>query len=221
MMRALCAAVVLALATAGLARSQCSQGSANQTIPACIALVGLGLGGQADPAGAFTITVRGPDNNPCPGSLVKIDFSNCPDLTLAPSSGQTWPGMTVDCSGHSVRAFTDATGKASFSIVGAARNPTGGAPPSPVACAVATADGLLLGNVNVQAFNEDGSAGPGHGVGGNDVSAWKGDFFSAGNPYFPRSDFDCNQSIGGNDLSRILAVLFAAGSLNGPSGYCP
>ena len=222
MRRVLVVTIALALALPAVARSQCGAGNGNSTKPACIALVGLGLSGAADPVGAFTVTVRDNANNPCPGSEVRIDFTDCVDLRIAPQSDQPYPGMIVDCTGHSVRATADGNGVSRFCIVGAATNPSGAAlPRSLTGCARATADDLPLGTCTVQAFNEDGSTGLAAGVGGNDLSAWKGDFFTAGNPYYGRSDFDCNGAIGGNDLAVLLTVFFAQGSVSGPSGYCP
>jgi hypothetical protein len=214
--------VVLILALAAPASALADGSGGPSTIPSCIWLVGLDTSFHTDPIGACTVAYRDMANNPIPDADVRIDFSNCVDLMLAPQSDQTWPGMTIDCTGRAAHAFTNASGVASFSIVGAANNPTGGTlPKSTIGCASITADNQPLGLANVSAFNEDGTAGPGKGVGGNDASAWKGDFFTAGNPYFGRSDFDCNNSIGGNDLSVWLGVYFAAHSLNGPAGYCP
>jgi len=215
-------ALALALALPAAATAPCVLGNGTSSKPGCIALVGLGLSGAADPVGAFTVTVRDNANNGCPGSDVRIDFTDCVDLRIAPPSDQPYPGMIVDCTGHSVRVITDVNGVSRFCIVGAATNPSGGGMPKSLAgCARATADDQPLGTCTVQAFNEDGSTGLAAGVGGNDLSAWKGDFFTAGNPYFGRSDFDCNGLIGGNDLAVFLTVFFGQGSVSGPSGYCP
>ena len=90
-------ALALALALPAVASAQCGAGNGNSTKPACIALVGLGLSGAADPVGAFTVTVRDNANNGCPGSDVRIDFTDCVDLRIAPPSDQPYPGMIVDC----------------------------------------------------------------------------------------------------------------------------
>ena len=190
--------------------------------PACIGLTGSKTG-VADPKGQFTITVRDVANNTIANSNVKIDFSNCVDMHL----GTTQPGgpgvsaMTVSCATHSISALTNASGVVTFRIIGSAQNPTGGVLPKSLSgCASVSADNFALGTVTVNAYNEDGSTGVGTGVGGNDLSAWLGDFFTAGNPYFGRSDFDCSGAVGGNDLSVWLTLFFAHGSDDGATAQC-
>jgi len=217
----LCGLLVAGAAMAGV------PSSATSSKPACINLVGTN-GTVTDPAGQFTVTVRDVANNAVANSQVKIDFSGCVDINIGTQASQLFAGLTVNCTNKTITAVSNATGIATFRIVGSAKNPTGGVLPKSLSgCASISADNQPLGTMTIGAFNEDGSIdsppGSGTGVAGNDLSAWKGDFFTAGNPYYGRSDFDCNGAVGGNDLSVWLTVFFAAGapSGRGASAQCP
>ncbi len=215
----LCGLLVAGVAMAGVPSSGTS------TIPACIGLVGTN-GTITDGSKLVTVTVRDIANNAVANSVVKIDFSGCVDIKIGNQASQLFAGLTVNCTNKTISATTNATGVALFRLVGSATNPTGGnLPKSLSGCASISADNQPLGTVTVNAYNEDNSTGggPGSGVGGNDLASWKGDFFTAGNPYFGRSDFDCNLAIGGNDLSVWLGVFFAPGapSDRGAVANCP
>ncbi len=189
---------------------------ANSSKPACIAVVGTTTG-VVDPAGQFTVTVKDLANNPIQNSQVVIDFSSeyaVPDVRIG--STQPFAGLTVDCTAKTVRALTNASGVVTFRIVGGAQN-SGNSPGVGAGGAKVFADGVLLGSVTVEAFDQDGVSG----VGANDLSAWLGDKFATGAPYYGRSDYDCNASVGANDLSVWLAVKFAAGSSASAAAYCP
>lgn len=180
--------------------------SATSTLPAGIRLVGT-ASGVADPNGEFTVTVRDIGGNIIPNSSVVIDVSAAgPDIKV--SSAQAFAGLTVDCPTKTVRALTNGSGVATFRVAGMA---AAGAF-SPFLSGKIFADGVLLGNRTVAAYNLDGSTTASGNVGGNDLSILTGDFFN-GNAA-ERSDLDFSSLVGGNDLSLLTAVFFAGTSTN-------
>ena len=138
--------------------------------------------------------------------------------------------MHLDPAARTVTAFTDATGTATFCIMGAGR----GAAVGTEGQARVFADGYQLTSqwpgephpsVTVAAFDLDGASGGGSpGVGPSDLAALLSDAFSG---YRARSDYDfqaagCTGSLTPADLSRWLQVFFDAGSSsNAPSIACP
>ena len=199
-------------------------------VPRCVPLVGKTAAGGVDPAGQFTITVNN-GGGPIPGCNVVIDFSACVDICIGNQASNNFvaPGgiPIVIGPGKTASAMTNAVGVATFRIVGGATNPMGcAAPASGAGCAAVYACGVppvgvLIRNVTVNAYNEDGSLGA-SGVAANDLSAWLGDFFCG--IYGARSDFDCSGALGGNDLAAWLALYFAGGSVTGALGNvapCP
>lgn len=179
------------------------------TLPAGIRLVGT-TGGVADPLGTFTVTVRDLANNLIANSSVVIDFTgNTPDIRI--QSSQPAAGLTVDCGTKTVRALTNASGVATFTIVGRS---TSGAFSGFLLGAI-YADGVLLGNRTVAAYDQDGAGG----LGANDLSAWLSDF-GAGN-LAGRSDYDFSSSLGANDLSSWLGAFGAGGSTVSATPLCP
>jgi hypothetical protein len=187
----------------------------SSTVPCGINLVSM-TGGVPDPLGIFTIIVRDADQNPVPFTPVVIDFSNCPDIRLCAS--QPAAGASVQCSGASgsIRAMTDEDGTVTLSLVGGATNVTSGVPGSVFQCATVSAGDplILLANVNVGAFDQNGTGG----VVPADISRWLGDSFSPG--LEPRSDYNCTQSINPADLSRLLDVVLGGGSVSSCATYC-
>lgn len=185
----------------------------NATMPCHINLVGT-TGGTADAAGEFSIVVRDFANNPMAGSVVSVFFAECADLRIA--AVQPFPGLTVDCGATvgTVTGITNGDGIVEFRIVGGARNLSGGAPGAGFRCARVYADGVLLGTVNVGAFDQNGAGG----VNPVDVSLWLGDIFSGS--YFGRSDYDCSGTLSPVDLSRLLSASLSGGSMASAASYC-
>jgi hypothetical protein len=179
------------------------------TIPAGIKLVGT-TAGVADVAGLFTVTVRDILGSVIPNSAVVIDVSACtPDIKI--QSTQPYAGLTVDCATKTVRALTNASGVASFEIVG--RSTSGTA--ATFLLGKIYADGVLLGSRTVAAFDLDGAGG----VGANDLSVWLGDYSAAAAA--GRSDYDFNASLGANDLSVWLGAYAPGGSATSSTPNCP
>jgi hypothetical protein len=79
---------------------------ANSTVDACL---------LACPAADFTfhVTVRDLASNPLPGSSVVVDFSQCPQVVACPYIGD---GLTWDATSRTVRATSDASGLATFTM---------------------------------------------------------------------------------------------------------
>lgn len=183
---------------------------ANSTKPTCISLVGQS-GGLADSlAGKFSVIVRDLANNPLNGSSVVVDLSGNADAKLC--NAQLSPRYTLNCAAHTVRAFTDASGTVSFTLVGGG---TGSATVLSGTGGKIYADGVLLGNISVSVYDLDGSTG----VGAGDLSQWLTDFGAATN--YARSDYDCSGTVGAGDLSLWLTVFGNANSSASCTGICP
>jgi hypothetical protein len=173
----------------------------NSSMPACIRLVGSD-GTNASSMGTFSVVIRDLANNPMSGMLVVVDLSNANDMHLC--GQQLAPGIVVDCPNGQAKAYTDANGWATFTLLGGS-NGAGNATTLLNGGRVYAFGGTLCGTPTVTAFDLDGQSG----VGANDLSAWLGDF-ATGNPY-GRSDYDCSGGLGANDLSFWLSA-FASGT---------
>jgi hypothetical protein len=124
-----------------------------------------------------------------------------------------------------VVAVTNASGVATFNIVGEAINPGGGTPGAPAAGfgfagASVSADGTPLGTLNVSAFNQNLS---GAGITGTDVARVKNDVLSITGPanYRGRSDLNPDGVVNGADLAKILNASFIVPPGTDGSPYCP
>lgn len=166
------------------------------TLPAFIHIVGTTAGVPDTVAGNFVVTIRDLANNPVAGSDVRVDLWGCPDIRMA--SDQLNPNYTVDCATHTVGAYTNLAGVATFTLLGsswAAGSYSG------LSCARIYADGVLLGTPTVSAFDLNGAGG----MSAADISMWLGDLGSMS--YRGRSDFDQNGVLNAGDLSVWLGVL--------------
>ena len=182
------------------------------TVPTRIALVGS-RAGVPDGAGSFTVVIRDLANNLTPDASVVVDLSNCADLALC--SDQLDASATVSCAAKSVRKFTDASGSATFTVLGRS-NGTGNAS-TLLNGARIYANGVWLCSPTASAFDLDGV----NGVGVNDLSVWLADFGTPDNPPFGRSDFDGDGAVDINDLSLWITTLGAGGSVQGCAASCP
>lgn len=185
---------------------------AHCTIPARIAVVGH-QSGQPDAGGHFEVVVRD-FGDPLQNVMVMVDFSRLPDIRM--SGDVLVPGAGLFCSEQRIAAITNAAGIARFSIVGAGIGPPQCFGSSGCSGRVQIyADGVLLGEPRVSAFDLDGASG----VGGADLSLWLQDFGSSLDPL--RSDYDGNGGVDGADLSLWLARFGAGGSPQSAGVYCP
>lgn len=186
------------------------------TLPCGINLVGT-TGGVPAIQGEFFVQIKsGPlPSDVIPGASVVIDFSGCsPDIHLC--STQPWTGIMVGCSPPVGRigTVTDATGRAVLRIVGGASNFGGNTPAFPGKCARIFADGVFLGNLNVGAYDQNGSGG----VNPADISVFLDD--SLDPDFEGRSDFDCSGAVNPADLSLLLGVALSGTSSTSCSAYC-
>ena len=202
--------VLLALALPSLALAGVPS-AGNSTAPACISLVGSIGGVPASATGGFTVVVRDLANNPWPGASVVIDISTALDLFIC--ADQLDPAATVNCGGKSVRKLTAADGSAHFTVLGGSNG--AGHFPTLVNHGRIYANGVLLNQPTVSAYDLDGSSG----LGANDLSAWLGDFGS-GQPY-GRSDYDCSGTLGANDLSLWLSAYGSGAMVESCASRCP
>jgi len=178
---------------------------ANSSSPGCISLVGNSAG-VIDVAGQFTVTVRDLANLPINNSLVVVDCSGAHGLQLCNTGA--FAGVTLDCGTQTARAFTGAGGTVTFRITGHAVNVGGNqAPYQTFNDGKIFADGVLLGQPTVRAFDHDAN-----GMGASDLGAWLGDFFGGHSP--SRSDYDCTGTLGASDLGVWLTTFFANGSIS-------
>ncbi|MEO7868134.1 MAG: hypothetical protein ABIU54_10895 [Candidatus Eisenbacteria bacterium] len=177
--------------------------SGNSTVPGRINLSGiLVTPGRPDTMSSLTkiqITVRDLANNPINGSSVAIDFDNCNKSKVCDT--QTYQGMTTSA-GPNVRAFTNAAGVATLVVTGGNTASTS-ATADPNGCARVYADGVLLGTINIGAYDLNA----GGGVNGTDLSLFAADLFAVP-ANASRSDYNNSGGVDGLDLSLFAAALF-------------
>lgn len=183
---------------------------ANSTIPSHIVIVGWNGVGADDGTGRFEIVVRDLANNTLPGIRVFVDFSSTFEVRLA--SNALDAAASTHCAQRMVSKFTDAAGRAQFTIVGAGSNLVAQAGPI---TARFYADGVLIGSAPCAILDLDGM----NGAGANDVSLWLQDYGTLQDP--GRGDYDGNGQLGANDLSLwLVAAGSGRSSLSAPA-FCP
>ncbi len=188
----------------------------NSTIPGRVNLVGYDIGTSLPDGGPFgatiTVTVRDLGNNPIANSSVVLDFSGVTsDIRIADT--QLYAGLTTNCATKGISALTDVAGVATFVVLGGGMATV--APAHAALSGKVYADGVLLGNIGVGAYDQNGAGG----VGGADLSRFLGDFVLGTNP--DRSDYNGAAGVGGADLSLWLAVFVAGASNTSSATYCP
>ncbi len=197
--------------------------AANSTIGTGINLVGT-AGGVVDVKGQKLIIVRDALNQPVQNSTVTINFSACAAADIRLCSTQPFAGVGVSCGNKEVVALTDATGTATFRVVGGAVNPGGGSPGSPAAGygpqgATVKADGVQLGLLTVSAFDQNNTSG----VNTVDIALFLNDRFSISSiaNLRGRSDFNGDNAVNPIDLALLLAARGANGSTTSCASSCP
>jgi hypothetical protein len=198
--------------------------SAGQSvIGAGIVLVAT-TGGVADVKGQKAIVVKDALGNPVQNSTVTIDFTTGTSQDMRLCSTQPFAGVGVSCGSHVVVSLTDATGTATFRVVGGAVNPGGGVPGAPAAGsglggALVKADGVTLGTLNVSGADENNAGG----VGSVDLALAANDRFSITGPanYRERSDFNGDAAVNSVDLALIASIRFSGGSTISCASTCP
>lgn len=181
----------------------------------CIRLVNTDANGVPAANGAFTVFVRDLANVPVAFSQVQIEFADCAspfDVLLQATQPQH--GLTVDCVANIVRLTADEQGRATFILVGGARNQAGESPTSLGGCARVRADGVILGIISVAAFDQNGSSG----LTPADIGALVTDLFSS--QIRSRSDLSCSNDISPADLSLLVAQLFSSATAPLSGAFC-
>jgi len=161
----------------------------------------------------FSVTVRDLGNNPIANSSVVLDFSGVTSDIRIDDTQANYQLLTANCGAHTVRALSDAAGVANFVVVGGGMASVAAAH-APLSGKV-YADGVLLGNIGVGAYDQNGAGG----VGGADLSRVLGDFVLGTNP--DRTDYNGAGGVGGADLSLWLSVFVAGASNTSSASYCP
>jgi hypothetical protein len=200
--------------------------AAHSAIGVAMPLVGT-TSGTPDVKGQKLIIVKDAGGTPVQNSTVTISFLNAAAADIRLCTTQPFAGVGVSCPNKEVVALTDATGTATFRVVGFAVNPGGGvfnapAPGYGANGASVKADGVPLGTLTVSAFDENGTSG----VNTVDIALFLNDRFSfnPGNAVATergRSDFDGNGLINPVDLALILGVRGAGGSSVSCAAACP
>jgi len=184
---------------------------ANCTVPSAVRAVGTANGVPDRTAGEFLIVIRDFVNTPTPGALVVIDLSGAPDVVLC--TDQLDANEVLNCGAHTVAKSTDALGQARFTLLGSSTGAND--VPSPGWPARVFANGVLVRELSVSAFDLDGS----QGVGGGDLSVWLSDFGS-GAPH-PRSDYDGTGDVSAADLAEWLTAFGSSASSESCRAACP
>jgi len=184
--------------------------AANSSLPTGIQFVGT-QGGVADVKGQAIVTVRDAGNNPVINSTVELLFGACAsavpsDLNL--DDVQPFPGNTVSCAGNVVVAVTNASGQATFRVVGGASAVPGNNPGITTPCLTVRADGQVLGTLRVAAYDLNTTGG----VNAADQSLFLATLFASPAGYRCRADYNGDGVCNAADLSKLLGVTFGAGS---------
>lgn len=175
---------------------------------------GVSTSADSNAAGAkFSVTVRDLANNPIANSAVVLDFSGCTSDVRIDDTQANYQNLTAACAGHTVRSLTDATGVAYFVVVGGGYGAVSPAH-APLSGKV-YADGVLLGNIGVGVYDQNGGAG----VGAADLSRVLGDFVGGTNP--DRTDYNGVGGVGAADISLWLGTFVAGKSNTSSASYCP
>lgn len=218
-------AVIAHIVAAGVSHAAECQGVGgsfpDSDVPCGIVLVGTHAG-VADPRGTFLVTIRDLGHNPVADCEVTLDFSGCSDLRIG--TVQPDPGTLLQCvptpehptPGALVSKRTDASGNATFRVVGSASHTMSGESGAGFKCMRLYAGSQLLATVNVAAFDLDGAGG----VSPADLAVWLPDAFAYPGVYVSRSDYNCTNSINPADLSLLLAASFGGGSTQSVGDSC-
>jgi hypothetical protein len=192
--------------------------AANSPVVGGIQLGGT-QGGVVDSRVQAVITVKDASNNPVINSTVELQFGNC--YTAANSdmkfcNTQPFAGLTTNCAGHVIAAITNASGQATFRVVGGASALPGNSPGIVAACLVVKADGVTINNgnpVRIAAYDLNTSGG----VNAADQSLFLSTLFGS---YRSRADYNGDGAVNSADLSKLLAVQFGGGSSTSCASSC-
>lgn len=195
--------------------------AANSPVTGGIQLGGTS-GGVVDSKVQAVITVRDASNNPVVNSTVELLFGGCytavnSDIKIC--NTQPFAGLTTNCSGKVIAAITNASGQATFRIIGGATAAPGNSPGITGACLTVRADGVVINNgnnVRVGAYDLNSASG----VNAADNSLFQSTLFQSPGGYRTRCDYNGDGLCNSGDLSKLLSVQFGAGSTASCSSFC-
>jgi len=175
--------------------------------------------------GDFTVIVRDFANNVVAGATVTVDFTSCPDITIACDQLDAATGQHAVGAGQ-VAATADQSGRATFRIQGAATAIVAGASGTAVniPCARVYAGGVLLSPaLVVAAYDVNGIGSPGGAVNGADVALVAAEAARAmlGFPAHARVDYNHSGTVNGADIARSAAMAADAASGTGSQAIGP
>ncbi len=221
----------LLTASASAASPPSASTSSHQNTP--LRLVGY-RATAIDPAGTFTVTVRGLGGNLMPNVQVSILFANCTDTHIGVAAYQSGGSgglscadcqnpLTVDAANRRVTAITNSSGVAVFDVVGSvtrSRSPVVAEAVNGVAkCAEIwfLAFNEKLDNLQVVTFDQDGA----NGVDAIDLSLWAQDFYGIppNSSLRAASDYDAAGNVDGVDLALWAAEFFSGNSIASAPAY--
>ena len=193
----------------------------NCILPPGITLVGHSAG-TPDPLGEFVVVVRDVAGVPMAHSTVEVFLGDCRAHGFRMCATNPGPlgNQMVDCAGYRVVAIADQVGVARMSIIGGAdASMTIRCPSARGSCARIRADGVILGQVPVAAYDLNGT----NGMNPVDLSLFLNDFFCTGTvgAFHMRSDYNHSGTINPADLAMFLRAYFAGGSVQSCALYCP
>jgi hypothetical protein len=169
-------------------------------------------------AGLATFTVRDAGSSPVPNAVVIIAGAGCTGTEIRLASNQPHAGVFVNCAAKSVSAVTNASGVATFRLLGRVGTHPGFATGKVTGCASVTADGVPLGPINIAVADQNGVSG---------CNAADGSLFLADRdaPASPknqaRSDFNGVGNVNAADGSLFLQLRDFSGADVSEGADCP
>jgi hypothetical protein len=195
--------------------------AANSPVTGGIQLGGT-AGGVVDAKVQAVITVRDASNNPVPNSTVELLFANCysaANTDIKFCNTQPFAGLTTNCAGKVIAAITNASGQATFRVLGGATALPGNSPGITGACLTVRADGVVINNgnpVRVGAYDLNSASG----VNAADNSLFQSTLFQSPAGYRTRCDYNGDGACNSADLAKLLSVQFGAGSTASCASFC-
>ena len=188
------------------------------TLPSGIQLVGTSSG-VPDVKGQAQVVVRDASSNPVANATVTIDFApfelnapTCAGSDLHLCNTQPFGGNSIVCTSteKTVSAYTNASGVATFRIVGSTAVSPGNPPGVTQACARVRIGTYILGHLRVGAYDLNNSGG----VNSADQSLFLEVMFASPAGYRSRADYNGDGFCNSADYSKFISVMFGAGSNN-------